>query len=538
MSDTLVIAISQSGTTTDTNRTVDLVRARGATVVAIVNRRNSDLVDKSDGVLYTSDGRDVEMSVASTKAFYAQIAAGFLLAVALARGGRHPRRGVGRRGARARCASCPDAMAAVVARRPEIAAVAQRQALTRRYWAVVGNGSNSIAAHELRIKLSELCYKAIACDVTEDKKHIDLSSEPLILVCAAGLVGRNRRRRRQGDRDLPGAPRGTDRHRVGGCGRPLRRRARDITVPDVHPDLGFVLATVVGHLFGYEAALAIDALGPPAARGACRDRVGGGAANRRRSLDWLAPVGAGAGAPVLGRAASTATTTARSRPAPRSRLTSLFRYATGAVPLDVYELEHGKVGTPERGRRGPRRRRSPSAIDELTRPVDAIKHQAKTVTVGHLALRRDAAARSARARGARCRASRATASPTGPCARSSTSTSPSWRSPATRGTGSRATSRSTASTVHIVDRGGVAVDIASRTETDPTLRGTKHRVATTREVTAVRGARDGRTLVIVPEVKHNQTVGPRAAARPLRRSVSRPTRCGRCCRATRAVTRR
>src|SRR5690606_9472422 len=84
MSDTLVVAISQSGTTTDTNRTVDLARGRGATVVSIVNRRGSDLTDKSDGVLYTSDGRDVEMSVASTKAFYSQIAAGFLLAWAIA----------------------------------------------------------------------------------------------------------------------------------------------------------------------------------------------------------------------------------------------------------------------------------------------------------------------------------------------------------------------------------------------------------------------------------------------------------------------
>src|SRR5918996_537295 len=83
MSDTLVVAISQSGTTTDTNRTVDLVRARGAKVVAIVNRRGSDLTDKADGVLYTSDGRDVEMSVASTKAFYAQVAAGTLLACAI-----------------------------------------------------------------------------------------------------------------------------------------------------------------------------------------------------------------------------------------------------------------------------------------------------------------------------------------------------------------------------------------------------------------------------------------------------------------------
>ena len=84
MSDTLVVAISQSGTTTDTNRTVDLARSRGAVVIAIVNRRQSDLVDKSDGVLYTSDGRDVEMSVASTKAFYAQLAAGYLLAFGLA----------------------------------------------------------------------------------------------------------------------------------------------------------------------------------------------------------------------------------------------------------------------------------------------------------------------------------------------------------------------------------------------------------------------------------------------------------------------
>ena len=83
MSDTLAVAVSQSGTTTDTNRTVDLLAGRGAAVLAIVNRRSSDLTDKADGVLYTSDGRDVEMSVASTKAFYAQVAAGMLLACAI-----------------------------------------------------------------------------------------------------------------------------------------------------------------------------------------------------------------------------------------------------------------------------------------------------------------------------------------------------------------------------------------------------------------------------------------------------------------------
>jgi glucosamine--fructose-6-phosphate aminotransferase (isomerizing) len=180
LSDTLVIAMSQSGTTTDTNRTVDLVRARGGAVIAIVNRRHSDLADRSDGVMYTSDGRDIEMSVASTKAFYAQVAAGVLLALAITARlvGRAPDSAL-LQGLR----EVPAAMERVLRElRPRIAQAAQRHAPQRRSWAVVGSGPNLIAAHELRIKCSELCYKAIACDVIEDKKHIDLSSEPLILV--------------------------------------------------------------------------------------------------------------------------------------------------------------------------------------------------------------------------------------------------------------------------------------------------------------------------------------------------------------------
>ncbi len=188
MSDTLAIAVSQSGTTTDTNRTVDLLRSRGAAVIGIVNRRASDLVDKADGVLYTSDGRDVEMSVASTKAFYAQVAAGALLACAISEAA-----GVGSADRRhdllAGLQTVPEAMRRVLAKRDEIADAARRLAPPKRYWAVVGNGPNKVAAEEVRIKLSELCYKSIAADVTEDKKHIDLSCEPLILVCAAGLQG-------------------------------------------------------------------------------------------------------------------------------------------------------------------------------------------------------------------------------------------------------------------------------------------------------------------------------------------------------------
>ena len=156
----------------------------------------------------------------------------------------------------------PDALVEVLPRRDVIAEAARRFAPPKRYWAIVGSGPNTVAAEEVRIKLSELCYKSIACDVTEDKKHIDLSSEPLILVCAAGLVG--------GTADdvakevaiykahkatpIVVATEGDER---------FAAAAAVLSVPVVDSALAFVLTAMVGHLFGYEAALAIDASARP-----------------------------------------------------------------------------------------------------------------------------------------------------------------------------------------------------------------------------------------------------------------------------------
>jgi glucosamine--fructose-6-phosphate aminotransferase (isomerizing) len=477
-----------------------LVRDRGAVVIAIVNRRNSDLVDKSDGVLYTSDGRDVEMSVASTKAFYAQIAAGHLLAVALADAmGVLDPADVDHRLQALR--DLPDAMRTVVANREAIGAVAQRHVLNRRYWAVVGNGANAIAARELRIKLSELCYKAIAFDVTEDKKHIDLSSEPLVIVCAAGLSGSNA--------DDVGKEVAIYRaHRaapivIAEDGTRYPAALETIAVPHVHPDLDFVLATVAGHLFGYEAALAIDASGRPLreARAAVEAAVHG---EPTELLDRLGPRldeparrfhnALRAGSFDGSLEASTAV-----------RIGSLMRYATGALSLDSYEIEHGKVGTPSTVVEDLTAALT-KGIEELTRPVDAIKHQAKTVTVG--ISRSDESLLQAPLVHAVLSAGAPRDGLSFRALRTLVDLDPAVEE-VTGYTRYRIEGDLVhdAATVHVVDRGGVAASLKSRTDTDSSLRGTKHRVATQREVTAMRGAHDGRTLVIVPEVKHNQTVG-------------------------------
>ena len=63
------------------------------------------------------------------------------------------------------------------------------------------------------------------------------------------------------------------------------------------------------------------------------------------------------------------------------RLTQLFRYVLGVIPLDAYQIDEGKVGTPAVVVDDLTSALT-LAIEELTRPVDAIKHQAKTVTVG------------------------------------------------------------------------------------------------------------------------------------------------------------
>jgi glucosamine--fructose-6-phosphate aminotransferase (isomerizing) len=62
-------------------------------------------------------------------------------------------------------------------------------------------------------------------------------------------------------------------------------------------------------------------------------------------------------------------------------------------------------------------------------------------------------------------------------------------------------------TIALLDRGGIAVGMRSRTETDPRLRGTKQSVASERQVFVTRGRVDDRIVAIVPEVKGITTVG-------------------------------
>ncbi len=78
----LTIVITQSGETADTTAAQRLTRSKGSRTVAISNVLDSTIAREADGVLYTFAGEEV--SIASTKAFSAQMAVLFLFALYLA----------------------------------------------------------------------------------------------------------------------------------------------------------------------------------------------------------------------------------------------------------------------------------------------------------------------------------------------------------------------------------------------------------------------------------------------------------------------
>jgi glucosamine--fructose-6-phosphate aminotransferase (isomerizing) len=384
MADALVIAITQSGTTTDTNRAVDMVRARGAQTLAIVNRRDSDITFKVHGVVYTSSGRDIEMSVASTKAFYSQIVAGALVSLKIAE--LRKRRSAGFVDGEIKALlALPDQMRKVLAMGEKIKASAQRLAPSKTYWAAVGSGPNKAAADEIRIKLSELCYKTISSDYIEDKKHIDLSSEPLILICAAGVGGAV-----IGDiikdtaifkahkaSPVVIADEGENR---------FAPYAEDVLhVPAAQPHLAPILNTLAGHLWGYYAALAINdgSLFLHNFREETRHIVD---QNARDGLDVYELVLekrfrekiAGFYAEFRQRQAAGRIPSTISH---ATDLMLLLKYLTGRLPLADFEMDFGKKGT-ARNMLDALFELLDKSINGMSRPVDAIKHQAKTVTVG------------------------------------------------------------------------------------------------------------------------------------------------------------
>ena len=152
-SNTLTIAISQSGETADTLEAMRAARAAGSRVLGIVNVVGSTIARESDGGIYLHAGP--EIGVASTKAFTSQIVALALLGVYLGQ-----QRGLpleARRDLLCRLAQLPTLVSRVLALEPQVRRLAE-EFFDARNALYLGRGVNFPVALEGALKLKEISY--------------------------------------------------------------------------------------------------------------------------------------------------------------------------------------------------------------------------------------------------------------------------------------------------------------------------------------------------------------------------------------------
>jgi glucosamine--fructose-6-phosphate aminotransferase (isomerizing) len=140
----LVVAVSQSGESTDTNLVVAQARKQGALTIGITNEASSSLARIAEHVFFVRAGK--EKSVAATKTYTGQVLMLYLLAYAL--------------GAKLRAddlARIPDYVHRALRTESAIAALSERYRFMD-HCVVVGRGLNYANAFEFSLKLMETCY--------------------------------------------------------------------------------------------------------------------------------------------------------------------------------------------------------------------------------------------------------------------------------------------------------------------------------------------------------------------------------------------
>ena len=161
--DALVVGISQSGESTDTNMVLERARQSGAVTLGITNEAGSSMANIAEHLFLVRAGR--EKSVAATKTYTGQMLAMYLLAYALGGGVRI-----------AELERLPEAVAAALELEPEMDALSERYRFMKNA-VVVGRGLNYANAFEFALKLMETCYV-----VAERFSSADFLHGPIALV--------------------------------------------------------------------------------------------------------------------------------------------------------------------------------------------------------------------------------------------------------------------------------------------------------------------------------------------------------------------
>ena len=179
----LCLVISQSGETADTLAAMREAKREGARTVAIVNVVSSSIAREADAVLYTWAGP--EIAVATTKAYSAQLAALYLVAIRAA----YVRGTVSEEQARVLCrevAALPEQIEKTLECRSQMQHLASLYA-NRQSVFFIGRGMDHAAGQEASLKLKEISYIHSEAYAAGELKHgtISLIEEGTMVVALA-----------------------------------------------------------------------------------------------------------------------------------------------------------------------------------------------------------------------------------------------------------------------------------------------------------------------------------------------------------------
>jgi glutamine---fructose-6-phosphate transaminase (isomerizing) len=185
----LVIGITQSGETADTLAAMRLARERGARVLAITNIMGSQATRDADAVLYTRSG--MEISVAATKTFVAQVATMYLIGLGLAqlRGTLEPAR---LRELIAEMKSLPSKVERTLAESEERVREISRRYSEREFFLYLGRNIGLPICLEGALKLKEVSYIPTDAYAAGEMKHGPIAlldeSTPVVSVATESPV--------------------------------------------------------------------------------------------------------------------------------------------------------------------------------------------------------------------------------------------------------------------------------------------------------------------------------------------------------------
>lgn len=175
MSDTILFVIAQSGTTRDTNVFAELSKQRNCKVISFLNKRNGDIFFIAHETFYIGDGRDVEMSVPSTKTYHAHIILGTIFLSALLQEENKEIFFLRKINFYKRISR--------IFYNQHLRYLYEKFSVNKNWYILSDSHLNEIISNEARIKFSECCYKTTATMNIQTFEKLEISNSIIIVLC-------------------------------------------------------------------------------------------------------------------------------------------------------------------------------------------------------------------------------------------------------------------------------------------------------------------------------------------------------------------